>query len=241
LFHLGLLYHYMRDFSQVESIYKQVLEINEIHHGKDSQLLSPYINNLGRFYKDTGAYSDSELLLRRSLQIEMTINPNTSNVADRLNNLGHLYSIQKDYEHAESTYLEAMTILDTYYAKDFWFTATVLSNLGMIYLVQKRYNEAEPLLRRAHDINVTVNGLEHPESAFSLERMARLYSTQGKFRLAEPLILEAIEIYKKTFGKGHSSTIRAIEIIVDLYQKAGEFEKADAYREKYLFSRKLSG
>ncbi|MDP2172739.1 MAG: tetratricopeptide repeat protein [Candidatus Cloacimonadaceae bacterium] len=232
LFHLGLLYHYMRDFTKVESFYKQVLEINENHHGKDSPLLSPYINNLGRFYKDIGLYSDSEILLRRSLQIEMTTSPNSSNVADRLNNLGHLYSIQKDFCQAESTYLEALSILDTYYAPDFWFSATVLNNLGMIYVLLKKYSDAEPLLCRAHDINVIVNGLEHPNSAFSLLSLARLYVSQGKLRQAEPLFHEALDIIEKTLGATHSSAKNTIEYIVDLYSKTGELEKEEEFHAR---------
>jgi len=232
LFHLGLLYHYMRDFTQVESIYKQVLETIEAHHGQNSPLLSPYINNLGRLYKDIGLYSDSELLLRRSLQIENTISPNSSNVADRLNNLGHLYSIQKDFIRAKDTYLEALTILDKNYAPDFWFTATVLSNLGMIYVFLEKYSEAEPLLRRAHSINVKVNGSEHPDCAGSLSCLSRLYLAQGDFHEAEQLILDALAIYEKTLGASHLITIRTIESIVDLYHKTGEEENEEMFKAK---------
>ena len=232
LFHLGLLLHYMRDFTLVESIYKQVLDINVAHHGQNSPLLSPYINNLGRFYKDIGLYSDSERLLKRSLQIENNISPNSSNVADRLNNLGHLYSIQKDYLKAEKTYLDALSILDKHYDSNFWFTATVLSNLGMIYVFTCRYSEAEPLLSRAHNINVVVNGTEHPDCAGSLSCLSRLFLAQGDYDQAETHILNAFSIYEKTLGTSHYITIRTIESIIDLYHTMGDVDSEEMYKTK---------
>jgi hypothetical protein len=35
--------------------------------GEDDPMMSPYLNNLGRFYKDTARYTEAELLLRKSL------------------------------------------------------------------------------------------------------------------------------------------------------------------------------
>ncbi len=232
LFHLGLLYHYLRDFSQIESIYLHVLEINETHHGKDSTLLSPYINNLGRFYKDIGRFEESEELLRRSLQIEIALDPKSSNVPDRLNNLAHLYSIKKDYAQAETTFLEAVSLLDKHYDKDFWFTAPVLTNLGMVYIALKRYEEAEPLLTRAHSINLKVNGLEHPTTALSLFSLAKLYMAQDKMEEAEPMFHKVLEIRENNLGITHSSVKDTIKSIVDLYGKTGEKEKEEEYRAR---------
>ena len=55
-------------------------------YGEDSLKLSPYINNLGRFYKDVGRYEESERLLLQSLELEKKREPDSSNVADRINN-----------------------------------------------------------------------------------------------------------------------------------------------------------
>ncbi len=232
LFHLGLLYHYMRDFTQVESIYKEVLEINENHHGKDSSLLSPYINNLGRFYKDIGLCSKSEQLLIRSLHIEEKINPNSSNVADRQNNLGHLYMSQKKLDQAQSILTEAKTLVDTYYAPDFWFTAIVYGNLGMVYLGLDKLDDSEPLLIRAYEINMIVNGTEHPNTAGSLSNLASLYTAQGRYQEAEEYLCKALDIWERALGVAHPIVIRNLEQLADLYYKTGDLAKEDQARAK---------
>lgn len=219
VFHLALLLHYLRDFTTLEPLYLEVLKINEANYGSDSHVLSPYINNLGRFYKDIGRYQEAETLLQRSLDIEISLDANGSNVADRLNNLGHLYVIQKEYDKAKDFFLQAMDILDQYYEDDFWFTAVVLANLGGCYLKFKQYKDAEPLLLRSLKINEKRFGNADPAYANSLNLMAQLYQGQRKLRKAESYFEQALKIYESTMGSNHEKTISTQKSLNDLRQK----------------------
>ncbi len=60
LFHQALLYHYLLRYREAEPLYLEVMRIARKIHGPRSVALSPYLNNLGRFYKDTGRYSEGE-------------------------------------------------------------------------------------------------------------------------------------------------------------------------------------
>jgi len=118
---------------EAEKLYDTVMNIALATFGEDSLKLSPYINNLGRFYKDVGRYEESERLLLQSLELEKKHEPDSSNVADRINNLGHLYSLQNLNDKATEMYQQAYDIMNRNYDPYHFFTATVCNNLGMSF------------------------------------------------------------------------------------------------------------
>ncbi len=152
VFHLALLYHFLSRFPEAEPLYDEAMRIARLVHGARSKELSPYLNNLGRFYKDTGRFAQSEKLLKRSLAIERKQHPTSSNVADRINNLAHLYSIQKQLDKAETWYLEALRIMEENYDPQHFFTGALYANLGGIYFERGQLPRAQKFLTRAVEI-----------------------------------------------------------------------------------------
>ena len=202
LFHLALLYHYMHRMDDAEPLYLKVVEARTRQLGPRSPRLSPYLNNLGRFYKDTGRYEQAEKLLRRSLNIEKRPGP-SSNVADRMNNLASLYSLMDRPDKAEEMLRAALEMMESLFPDGHWFTAVCAGNLGSVLLRQGRLEEAEPLLKQAIDGHTLHYGENHSQTAHYLFSLARLRARQGDTNTARELLTRVLSIWENTFGKDY--------------------------------------
>ncbi|MDD4224630.1 MAG: tetratricopeptide repeat protein [Candidatus Cloacimonetes bacterium] len=230
-FHLALLYHYLLRFREAEPLYLEVIRIARQIHGLRSPALSPYLNNLGRFYKDTRRYAKSEKMLRRSLAIERKLNPTGSNVADRINNLGHLYAIRKQFDKAKAMFLEALQIMETYYETGHFFTGTVCGNLGATYLQLGQLGKARKMLNRAVEISYGYWGAGNPVTAIYLANLGKVHQAWKHFAKAETLYLKALGNINGPFGDLHAKTLMVVTLLRDLYAEWGKQEKATHYAQ----------
>lgn len=228
-FHLALLYHYMLRHKEAEPLYLEVRRLARRIHGEGSPALSPYLNNLGRFYKDTGRFAEGEKLLRRSLAMEREMNPVSSNVADRINNLGHMHGIRKQFDQAEKLFLEALEIMEKNYSPEHFFTGTLCGNLGGVYYQLGRLEEALPLLERAVEITRKNHGPDHPVTAIYLSNLAKVHLALKNFGQAETLFLKALENILGPFGELHPKTLVVVELLQALYTEMGDPAQAKFY------------
>lgn len=229
LFHLGLLYHYLLEYHTAEGIYLQVLEFQEAYRGKDDPGLSPYLNNLGRLYKDMGRFAESELLLNRSLQIEINNMPTSSNVADRLNNLGHLYTKQNNHAQALTYYQKAVRLMGANYSFHPYY-GSFINNLATTYLELGQLKEAEPLIAEGLKYTQQAYGDKHPTTANQLASQARLFVLQCKFAAAEKNYLQALSIYNNVFGPASRRTKALLQALSELYLRMGKPKVAKSYQ-----------
>lgn len=229
VFHLALLYHFLLRHQEAEPLYNEAMRIARLVHGPRSAELSPYLNNLGRFYKDTGRYAQSEKLLKRSLAIERKKHPTSSNVADRINNLAHLYSLQKQFDKAETWFLEALRIMEENCDPQHFFTGALYSNLGNIYFELGQLPRAQKFLNRAVEIKSRAWGADHPVTAQSIYYLGRVYHARKRFKQAESIYLKALEIVRGPYGQDHPRTLQVVTRLKELYQDTGAPDKAALY------------
>lgn len=231
-FSLALLYHYLQRMDEAGKIYRQVIRAKTRELGPDSLALSPYLNNLGRFYKDTGRYPEAEKLLLRTLEMEKIQSPNSSNVADRINNLGHLYSIMDRWDEAEARFREALELMERNYDSRHWFLAPCLGNLGSILLKLGRLDEAEPLLLRSVQISLHHWGEQHYMCSIFQNNLGRLHLAQGRFAEAETIFRQVLAVREIAFGKDHPNTLLPVRELLDLYTQTGNADAASLYRNR---------
>ena len=229
IFHLALFYHYMQRMEEAEKLYNTVMNIALFTYGKDSIEISPYINNLGRYYKDVGRYEESEKLLLQSLELEKKYNADSSNVADRINNLGHLYSLQHFNDKAREMCQQAYDIMTRNYDPYHFFTATVCNNLGMTLVESGKIEEGEELLLKAIEIGKKVYGENQPQIVIYFKNLASIYIEQQKWDEAKALLQKCLHINQKYFGKYHSSTLYVVKALERFYDKIGNKRKANYY------------
>lgn len=220
IFNLALLYHYLLRIEEAEPLYDEVIRLATSEYGENGPEMSPYLNNLGRFYKDVRRFEEGEKYLRKSLAIERKLSPGSSNVADRINNIGHLYAIMNKPQEAAEFFREALDIVDKNYPPDFWFTAVCAGNLGKMYIDTGRLDEAEPLLNRALEIATHYWGSEHVSSALYRKRLGDLYLAKGDHRQAGEYYEQALAVYSRSFGEKHPRTKPILDALEKLQSLA---------------------
>jgi len=108
-----------------------------------------------------------------------------ANVAKTLNNLGVLYSGNKDYKKAEEFYRETLRIETKRMGDASEEVANTYYNLGRLYYQEGKYAKAEESFRRVLEITEKLFGENHPRSAMALGNLMNLYLEMGLQQEAE--------------------------------------------------------
>ncbi len=228
------------EYTQVESLHKRALTINENVLGTNDTGTATSLVHLGFFYREQGKYEQAEPLYQRTLAIdEKTYGPDHPEVATDLSNLAGLYRKQGKFEQAEPLYQRALAISEKTLDPDHPTIAIRLNNLAALYYNQGKYGEAEPLYQRALDICEHMLGLEHPDTAQSLNNLAALYYNQGKYEEAEPLYQRALDIREKMLPPGHPYIAYSLENYANLLRKMNRTEEAEPLEERALVIRAI--
>jgi class 3 adenylate cyclase/tetratricopeptide (TPR) repeat protein len=236
LFWMALYYHKIQLYARAEEIFQVVLNHVSKKVDADSPKLSPYINNLGRLYKDTGRWQEAEALLRRSLAIEYcnSIYPEMSNVADRLNNLASLFIKQKQWKKALAYSRKALKYftISSHGQRDF-FVSLMKVNLSELYLELERFDEADHLIRDALQTYKRVIHIpQHYNTAKATMILARSLQFRGKFSLAEKEYFKARSIFYQFFKQQNPDYALVNMYLGDLYRQQGFSQKARRFWRK---------
>ncbi len=152
------------------------------------------LKRTGSYLQEIQEYPDAEPFLKQHLKMiyEQSRNPNPSQVAQSLNDLGLLYYEQGKYAQAEQLLKPALAIFEKVFGLEDPHTVIILNNLATAYNEQARYAQAEQLSQRALAIAEKVLGPEHPDTASALNNLALLYRTQSQYDQAEPFFQRAL-------------------------------------------------
>lgn len=233
LFWIALNYHYIQYYAKAETIYLIVLNHKKQHLSSDSALMSPYINNLGRFYKDTARYEEAEPLLRHSLCIEHRAQAGSTNVADRLNNIASLYTKMCNWRKALAYSRKALEIFEhcAHHERNF-FVALLNMNIGYLHLNMGEILKAEERCLQAVKLFKTSCGPSNPRLAKAHQLLGQVCLLQAKYREAELRFLSARSKFGKFFGKDSPDYAQANITLGDLYEVMGDKAKASRFWKK---------
>jgi tetratricopeptide (TPR) repeat protein len=194
-----------------------------------------YVWGRGSFKQAASFYRDA-LVIR-----EKTLEPEHSDTAENLNDLGFLLRLQGDLTGATPLLKRALAIREKVHGPDDPVTAESLSNLGLLLQAENDLSGARPLLERALAIREKKLPPEHPDTARSLHNFARLLHAQGDLAGARPLLERALAIREKKLPPEHPDTARSLNNFAQLLQAQGNLtgarpllERALAIREKVL-------
>jgi len=138
-----------------------------VQHADEAHIARPtsrLLTQLDCYLDAKGIYVEAERLSRRSLAIEEGIDPNSSEVAIRLNNLAQLLKDTNRLAEAEPLMRRALKIDEDSFGQDHPNVAIRLNNLAQLLQATNRLAEAEPLMRRAVEIFEASLGPDHPNS-----------------------------------------------------------------------------
>src|SRR5579875_63912 len=209
---------------------------------------------VGRLFNQAGVYLSvhaqyhlAEDLLKKAVAIRSLLHGQhpgvqESDVAETLNDLGVVYSNQKDYAKAEALMRQALVLLQGALGPDHPDVAVATNNVAVQLRHQRKYAEAEPLFLQALSIwQKRVHSEESANIARTTNNLAQLYVAQERTALAEQRFQEAIALWERIRGPEHPDVARTLTNLARLYRDQGRYVEAEplflrarAIRDKML-------
>ncbi|GAB1597427.1 nephrocystin-3-like [Argonauta hians] len=248
--------------STAETLYKQALDIYENALGSEHYLVAKELDALAVLYQKQDKHDLAEPLKRRALLIkkktrgpristgqirgidpmvqrralhleELSMGPDSAELAHTLNELGVLYYLQNNQEIAESFLKRSLEMREALLGTDHPDIAQSLNNLAALYNDQKQCEKAIPLYERALHIRMKYLP-DHPSVASINKHLAVLYKKLGQYSLAEPLYRQAVDIRERSFGKNHPAVATALVNLAVLFSQQNKYEDAEPLYERAL-------
>ena len=150
--------------------------------------------------------------------------------------LGTLYMSIEDYAKAEPYLLEAKTIFERVYGKEYSDYLRVLDSLCILYKATGNYAKAEPLYLELKTFFEKTNGKNSYEYARILCFMGVIYVNLRDYTKAESYLLDSKNISEKVVGKETNEYVEVLDNLSLLYETIGNYAKAESY---YLESKNI--
>lgn len=211
LFWMALHYHYIQHYQKAEPIYLRVVKCRTKDLGEGSAELSAYLNNLGRFYKDTARYTEAEKLLRKSLKIEHLQSPRSSNVADRLNNLASLFANKELLARAMNySRLSLRIFQECSHDEKEYLVALLQHNIASLYIRMDDLDSAEDYCLYALPVMEKELAENNPRTARCYLNLYQIRFKRGQYELAQAALDTAMQKINSFFGKANPEYARCL-------------------------------
>jgi CHAT domain-containing protein/Tfp pilus assembly protein PilF len=184
---------------------------------------------------DAGQYAPAKEQGARALALaEAAFGGSDPLVANCLDLLGRLHTLQGEYAQAEPLHQRALVIREQVQGKNHPDVAQSLNGLANLYWYQGLYARAEPLYVRALEIREKALGKDHLDVARSLHGLANLYYTQGAYAQAELLYQRVLAIREQALGKNHPDLADTLNNLGGLYHAQGAYAQAEPLYQRAI-------
>lgn len=204
------------------------LQIRRTLFGESNLKTAESLNELAvAMYNHTNADSDTLLtLFEQALNIRLALlEDGDKDIAQTLVNIASVHTDMGNDDLAESTYRQALAMIEDHLGVKHPFYASTLYNLGTL-LKDKNPYEAERLFRMALGIRINLYGTEHDAVANTLNWLGRVKQAQGLLSEAEGFFLESKDIHERIFGPNVYVVARDWDKLGGFYEVSGRTEEA---------------
>ncbi|KAF6019258.1 NPHP3 [Bugula neritina] len=138
---------------------------------------------------------------RSKMQIEdLTMGPDTAELASKLNELGVLYYVQGNHSTAETFFKKSMRIREQLLPSDHPDLGQSCKNLAALYYDQKNLEKAEPLYDKALQIKLKHFNADSPQVISIVKNLAPVCKKLQKWSKAAHLYKQIVELREKSAG-----------------------------------------
>lgn len=204
------------------------------------------MDTVGTVYMGLGLYREARPLLDAALAQRRQLSATDPlALADSLDHLGDLLTLQAQYAAAERAYRQVAAELANAGNEQRVESrrAHSLFGLGSLLALQGRYEEAEASLRDALDRQQRLYGATHADIARTLQSLAKVISQNGNLKRAVPLMQTALAMQRRLSGdQPHPSLAEIVNDMGTLYMEDGDYADATAlFQEAITMKRRLLG
>jgi len=236
---------YVRDMYEAESLTQRALALTDKNlrraTGKELQSFresrGSALNNMGFFHEAHGRLTKALKSYHYCLNLCEEIGDERG-VAVALNNIGHVYYNQVQYEKALEYYNRALT-MEKELAKSVnpniarsgkRALARVLNNIGLTYKTRNELKKALEYYQESLRLRREIE--DKPGIANSLNNMGMIYQADGQNGKALEYYLKCIKLQKEIGSI--SSLANTLNNIGEIYRGIGKFDQAIKYSERSL-------
>lgn len=167
---VSVVYSKQTRYHEALEINERALRIYEKRHGHDHQVANT-LNNIAVIYWKQGDHSTALGLYQRSLIIsERVLGHSHPHVADTLNNIAAVHTVQAIvddnsdmYKEALALYYRALHITENAFGDAHPDVAKTCYNIGILYKKLKVYDTAMQFLERDYHISSSLLGVDHEQ------------------------------------------------------------------------------
>lgn len=216
-------------YSEAEVLLTRANDI--VQNLKNDYVKANLISDVARLKVELGDYEEAEQLCRHAVELTRA-NKGDDHIetAMCLSILGSAYFSNRKMDLAESTYREAIRLIERH---DHFFTTFVGAEncryLGMILTLKGEFNEAEELFLKILAIHAKSNGPPSVQAAETHRNLGELFEAQEKNVEALMQYEQALKIARSIFGEGNPEISDYLSYVADINRKQNNFESAKKY------------
>ena len=215
-------------YSDLEIIWRDVLDFAIAGTERDSVQISASFNNVARTLNLQGRFDEAEPLYKKALEIcQCVLIEYHEYTATCYVNLASNLNAQGRYEEAEPLYEKGLEIRERVLGGEHLDTIGSYIGVASNLNAQGRYEEAEPLYKKALEICVWALGEENPLTATSYNNVAYNLNAQGLYEQAEPHFLKALKVSQRLLGENHPATATCYNNVAENYRDQGKYNVAE--------------
>lgn len=204
-----------------ESLAKSTIALAS-KYGKHTIIYSLSLDLLGAVYRESERGKLALPLQQESLQIvEDLLEPDSPEIASRLNNLALCFRQENRIEDARKAYMRAIEISTR--NENYAGAITPYNNLGVTYIQTNDYEKANAALERALELNKQYHG---SSAASILDHMAVNFARQKKFDLALEKFRLASASREQDGSSGSGAALETYRNMAQLCLQLGRKEEA---------------
>jgi serine/threonine-protein kinase len=209
--------------------------------GGETVRLAASLDALGEAQRLKGDYAVAEELLRRAVELNVTLEgPNNLQTARTMTALGRVLLARGSYEEAESTLRRSLDIHRAAPGRQPEVLADTLDALAGLALAQGGFDESRAMFEESLAIRRELFAEDNAVVAASLNNLATALGRSGDQAGAEALQREALQIYTVVFGEEHPNVATAANNLALTLFLGGRSDEAEPlFRESLAMRRRL--
>ncbi|HUN82119.1 MAG TPA: tetratricopeptide repeat protein, partial [Phycisphaerae bacterium] len=168
--------------------------------GGQPEVQATLMFTIGHVYENLGLYDEATVLLKRAIEIQERIDPQSLAVAESASTLAVALRAKGELDGAEKAYQEALSIMKSRGGENDIHVILLLQALADLQSARGQLDSAEATLRELLDRH---RKSSHGRSGLPscLNALCGILADKGNYREAVPLMREAIQVSEQDHGE----------------------------------------
>ena len=201
----------------------------------EPELRAQLMQVMGRVYRNLGAFSRAESLMKRAVGIrQKRFGENNAATLSATSDLAGI--LEREGHNAEAKALSTKTLAaqQRVLGSENPQTLETMMVLARTYFAEGRDADAEKLYRQVMESDRKLLGQDDLATASAASQLAYTLRGEGHLVEAAKMFREALDIDRRTLGADHPQTLNALTNLASVLDDSGDFAEAERWSGRVL-------